>query len=213
MGQACGSRRFGRSAHEAHRARDGRSAGAGHAAYDREPSDGAASFDKLLDQAAEARRAGRLDEARARLRAAARLVAPEDEEGETFHGLLLDAADEYDEGRLRTSRQRLKSATRIINPWFWLGLGLVAQAFFTARFLVQWIASERRGESVVPVAFWYFSLLGSGGLLAYAIYRQDPVIVLGQSLNTFIYLRNLVFVRRVRLREAAAPDPSGDADS
>jgi lipid-A-disaccharide synthase-like uncharacterized protein len=176
-----------------------------------EPPEEAASFDRLLEQASEAQRAGRLDEARAHLRAAARQVAPADEEGERFHGLLLDAADEYDQGRPQTSRQRLKSATRILNPWFWFGLGLVAQGFFSARFLIQWIASERRGESVVPVAFWYFSLLGTSGLLSYAIYRQDPIIVLGQSFNALIYIRNLVFVRRARLREAAAA-ASGEAD-
>jgi lipid-A-disaccharide synthase-like uncharacterized protein len=78
----------------------------------------------------------------------------------------------------------------------WLGFGLVGQAFFSARFLVQWIASERRKQSVVPVQFWYFSVGGGLMLLAYAIYRQDPVFILGQGAGLFVYARNLYFIRR-----------------
>ena len=78
----------------------------------------------------------------------------------------------------------------------WLGLGLVGQAFFSARFLVQWIASERRKQSVVPVQFWYFSVGGGLMLLAYAIYRHDPVFILGQGAGLFVYARNLYFIRR-----------------
>ena len=63
----------------------------------------------------------------------------------------------------------------------WLIIGFVGQALFSVRFLLQWIASERKGESVVPVLFWYFSLAGGLTLLAYAIYKQDPVFILGQS--------------------------------
>jgi len=81
---------------------------------------------------------------------------------------------------------------------FWIILGLAAQLAFTARFLVQWIASERCGKSVIPVAFWYLSLVGSWGLLAYAIVRADPVFILGQSIGSFIYLRNLTLVYRER---------------
>jgi lipid-A-disaccharide synthase-like uncharacterized protein len=73
----------------------------------------------------------------------------------------------------------------------WVIFGLCAQLMFTARFVVQWIASERARSSVMPVAFWYFSLLGGAMLLAYAIYRKDPVFVLGQSLGVVIYSRNL----------------------
>ena len=81
---------------------------------------------------------------------------------------------------------------------FWLAFGLVAQLFFTARFLVQWIASERAGRSIVPVAFWYFSVAGGIMLLAYAIYRVDPVFIAGQAGGLLIYARNLHFVRRDR---------------
>ena len=78
----------------------------------------------------------------------------------------------------------------------WLVLGFVAQALFATRFLVQWIASERAKASVVPHAFWYFSLAGGLLLLAYAIYRRDPVFILGQTMGSFIYLRNLHLIRR-----------------
>jgi lipid-A-disaccharide synthase-like uncharacterized protein len=78
----------------------------------------------------------------------------------------------------------------------WLIVGFTGQALFSARFLVQWIASERAKRSVVPQAFWYFSLLGSLTLLAYAIYKHDPVFILGQAAGIFIYLRNLYFIRR-----------------
>ena len=81
----------------------------------------------------------------------------------------------------------------------WLGLGLLGQAFFSARFLVQWIASERRRQSVVPVQFWYFSVGGGLMLLAYAIYRLDPVFILGQGAGLFVYARNLYFIRRAPL--------------
>ena len=78
----------------------------------------------------------------------------------------------------------------------WVALGFAAQFLFTMRFVVQWIASERAKRSVMPVVFWYFSLAGGLILLAYAIYRRDPVFVLGQSLGVFIYLRNLVLISR-----------------
>jgi lipid-A-disaccharide synthase-like uncharacterized protein len=78
----------------------------------------------------------------------------------------------------------------------WVFFGLFGQLMFTGRFLVQWIASEKAKRSVVPVMFWYFSLAGGVILLAYAIYRKDPVFVLGQSLGVFIYLRNLWLIRK-----------------
>ena len=78
----------------------------------------------------------------------------------------------------------------------WLGLGLFGQALFSARFLVQWLASERRKQSVVPAQFWYFSVGGGLVLLVYAIYRQDPVFILGQGAGLFVYARNLYFIRR-----------------
>lgn len=86
---------------------------------------------------------------------------------------------------------------------FWLAVGFIGQALFTARFLVQWMASERRRDAVVPVMFWWLSLLGGAALLAYAISRRDPVIVMGQSMGLFIYARNLVLIDRARQRRPA----------
>ena len=87
----------------------------------------------------------------------------------------------------------------------WLGVGLLGQSLFSARFLVQWIASERLRRSVVPVAFWYFSLAGGLTLLAYAIYRLDPVFILGQFAGLFVYVRNLYFIRTRPQRPAGHP--------
>ena len=78
----------------------------------------------------------------------------------------------------------------------WIGVGFLGQAFFTSRFLVQWIVSERRRESVIPIAFWWLSLLGGGTLLTYAIWRQDPVFILGQGTGLVVYIRNLVLIRK-----------------
>jgi lipid-A-disaccharide synthase-like uncharacterized protein len=80
----------------------------------------------------------------------------------------------------------------------WLVVGLLGQACFSARFLVQWIASERRRASVVPVLFWYFSVAGGVVLLAYAIHRMDPVFILGQGFGLLVYARNLYFIARGR---------------
>jgi lipid-A-disaccharide synthase-like uncharacterized protein len=80
----------------------------------------------------------------------------------------------------------------------WVLLGFVAQAFFTARFAVQWIASERAGKSVVPLSFWLLSIGGGALLLAYALYRRDPVFIAGQAFGVFVYIRNLYFVMRER---------------
>ncbi|HUP01787.1 MAG TPA: lipid-A-disaccharide synthase N-terminal domain-containing protein [Gemmatimonadota bacterium] len=82
----------------------------------------------------------------------------------------------------------------------WILIGLLGQACFFSRFLVQWIASERIGRSVVPRGFWYFSIAGGTILLAYAIWRRDPVFILGQSVGLFVYLRNLVLLRRESAR-------------
>jgi lipid-A-disaccharide synthase-like uncharacterized protein len=87
--------------------------------------------------------------------------------------------------------------------FWWVAIGLFGQLMFTARFLVQWLASERARKSVVPVAFWYFSIAGGAILLAYALYRRDPVFVLGQAMGLFIYLRNLWLIRAER-RDAGA---------
>ena len=79
-----------------------------------------------------------------------------------------------------------------------MALGFAGQALFSARFVVQWIASEARGRSVVPLAFWYLSLAGGATLLAYAVLRADPVFVVGQGAGLAIYVRNLVLVHRER---------------
>src|SRR5947209_1992932 len=88
------------------------------------------------------------------------------------------------------------------SPTFWLVVGFLGQATFTARFVVQWIASEKKKDSVVPVAFWWLSLLGGGILLAYAIHRRDPVIIVGQGMGLVVYVRNLMLVGRARQRAA-----------
>jgi lipid-A-disaccharide synthase-like uncharacterized protein len=80
----------------------------------------------------------------------------------------------------------------------WVIFGLSAQLMFTARFLVQWIASERVKKSVMPVSFWYFSMVGGLMLLAYAIYRADPVFILGQAFGVIVYARNLLLIHRER---------------
>ncbi|HTH35724.1 MAG TPA: lipid-A-disaccharide synthase N-terminal domain-containing protein [Xanthobacteraceae bacterium] len=79
---------------------------------------------------------------------------------------------------------------------WWVLLGFAAQGLFTMRFLVQWIASERAKRSVIPLAFWYFSIAGGLLLLIYALYRRDPVFIAGQAFGVFVYLRNLYFVLR-----------------
>ena len=79
---------------------------------------------------------------------------------------------------------------------FWLTIGFLGQAFFSMRFLVQWVASERRKESVIPLSFWFFSIGGGLTLLIYAVYRMDPVFIVGQGAGLFVYLRNLYLIRR-----------------
>jgi len=87
---------------------------------------------------------------------------------------------------------------------FWVLFGFAAQALFTARFLVQWIASERRKKSYVPVAFWYLSIIGAMMLLTYAVvWKHDPVVAIGQSTGGFIYVRNLMLLRREKAHARA----------
>ena len=83
---------------------------------------------------------------------------------------------------------------------FWLAFGLVAQLLFTARFLVQWISSERAGQSVVPIAFWFFSMGGGLMTLVYGIANREPVIILGQAMATVIYVRNIMLIVKSRQR-------------
>lgn len=84
----------------------------------------------------------------------------------------------------------------------WVMVGLTGQLLFTGRFLVQWISSEKAGRSIIPMAFWYFSIAGGLVLLTYAIYRRDPVFILGQSMGVVIYLRNIILIRAEARREA-----------
>ena len=86
----------------------------------------------------------------------------------------------------------------------WVVLGFIAQGFFTMRFVVQWIASERARASVIPVAFWFFSIGGGVLLFSYALYIRDPVFILGQGFGVFVYGRNLYFELRDRRGAAAA---------
>ncbi|MCX8044397.1 MAG: lipid-A-disaccharide synthase N-terminal domain-containing protein [Desulfobacterota bacterium] len=79
---------------------------------------------------------------------------------------------------------------------FWVLFGFLGQAAFSARFLVQWIVSERKRESVVPVSFWYLSLIGGLILFLYAIYKRDPVFIVGQGSGVIVYIRNLVLIYR-----------------
>jgi len=89
---------------------------------------------------------------------------------------------------------------------FWLAFGLVAQLFFTARFLVQWISSERAGKSVVPIAFWFFSMGGGVMTLIYGIAKREPIIIFGQGLATVIYLRNIMLIFKNRGRASQTID-------
>lgn len=86
----------------------------------------------------------------------------------------------------------------------WLIIDLVGQIMFSMRFIIQWIASERHKKSVIPISFWYFSIAGSFLLLAYSIHRMDPVFILGQSLGSVIYFRNLVLIGRDKRNTLAA---------
>lgn len=96
-----------------------------------------------------------------------------------------------------------------IDNWtefWWVVLGLTAQLAFASRFIVQWIASERAGRSYVPVIFWYLSIGGGLMLLSYAIYRQDIVFILGQSMGVIVYARNLMLIHRTKGADAQDAD-------
>ena len=96
-----------------------------------------------------------------------------------------------------------------IPEWLVLGFGFGGQALFSARFLVQWIASERSGKSVVPELFWYLSVGGGLALFLYALYREDPVFMLGQGLGLIVYMRNLWLIHKEKLagERLLPPDP------
>ncbi len=88
--------------------------------------------------------------------------------------------------------------------YIWLGVGLLGQGIFSARFIVQWLVSEKEKRSVIPIAFWYLSLFGGVTLLLYAIYKRDPVFILGQFTGIFVYSRNLLLIQRERGPRLAA---------
>ena len=77
-------------------------------------------------------------------------------------------------------------------------IGFTGQGLFASRFIVQWIYSEKKGESSIPIVFWYLSIFGGVGLLTYAIFRKDPVIITGQLFGIFIYLRNLILIYKIK---------------
>ena len=77
---------------------------------------------------------------------------------------------------------------------FWLAFGLVAQLSFAARFIIQWITSERAGKSVVPMAFWLFSIIGGTMTLIYGLVKREPIIIFGQLLSNVIYVRNIMLI-------------------
>jgi len=83
----------------------------------------------------------------------------------------------------------------------WLAVGFSGQTFFSLRFIIQWIQTEKMKKSVIPVAFWYFSLLGGSTLFIYAIHKKDPVFIVGQGMGLFIYLRNLYYILRTNKNE------------
>mgnify|MGYP001420885360 CR=1 FL=1 len=86
------------------------------------------------------------------------------------------------------------------NEIIFLTIGFIGQGLFASRFIFQWILSEKKGESYIPIIFWYLSIFGGIGLLTYAIFRQDPVIILGQTFGIFIYLRNLILIYNKKLK-------------
>jgi len=98
----------------------------------------------------------------------------------------------------------------------WLAIGFLGQGIFFMRWVVQWLASERSAESRVPIGFWYLSMVGGLITLAYAIYRKDPVFIAGQSIGTFVYIRNLMLIQKqstsihVRQKRNPPDTPAGD---
>lgn len=87
----------------------------------------------------------------------------------------------------------------------WLVVGFIGQGLFTARFLVQWIYSEKMRKSLIPTAFWYFSLAGGITLLAYAVHRKDPVFIAGQATGVIVYVRNLTLIAQDKKRQQEPP--------
>ena len=95
-----------------------------------------------------------------------------------------------------------KTSTFLTVEHIWLAIGFLGQFLFASRFLIQWFKSELVGRSVIPVAFWYFSLGGGVVLLAYAVHKLDPVFITGQGMGLFVYARNLYLIFRERRSDA-----------
>lgn len=89
----------------------------------------------------------------------------------------------------------------------WVIIGFLGQAVFGGRFIIQWIASERRRESHIPIHFWYMSIIGGAITTAYAIHRRDPVFIVGQAAGLIVYIRNLMLIYA---RRRTSPDPAED---
>lgn len=89
----------------------------------------------------------------------------------------------------------------------WLAIGFLGQGLFFGRWVIQWIVSERKAESQVPIAFWYMSLIGGLITLAYAIYRRDPVFIAGQGVGAVVYIRNLMLIYRQGMQSSATTIP------
>ncbi len=133
-----------------------------------------------------------------------------------FRLLLEQARDAYERGDPVAASVALKKAPKLIqmslwqrislpfltDPWAWVALGFLGQGLFTARFVVQWLASEKRGKSVVPLSFWHLSIVGSLLVLSYAVWRLDPVFMLAYGFNSFVYVRNLMLIFRRRAEGA-----------
>jgi lipid-A-disaccharide synthase-like uncharacterized protein len=90
----------------------------------------------------------------------------------------------------------------------WIAIGFLGQGLFFGRWVVQWIASEKKAASEVPVSFWYMSLIGGLITLAYAIYRKDPVFIAGQSVGSVVYIRNLMLIRRTDHSKSQTDPPA-----
>lgn len=100
------------------------------------------------------------------------------------------------------------SMMTITIEYIWLAIGFLGQGLFFGRWVIQWIASEKKAESQVPIAFWYMSLIGGLITLAYAIYRKDPVFIAGQSIGSLVYIRNLMLIARAsQASQPASPSP------
>lgn len=92
---------------------------------------------------------------------------------------------------------------------WWLAVGMIGQLIFGARFLVQWLVSEKRHHSVIPMSFWYLSLVGGLILLSYAVWRRDPVFIIGQAFGAVVYVRNIMLIQGSRQRRARAGGRDG----